>query len=340
MSTEGAPAIVRDIMHSAFLARALYVLVQLDVPDLLAADSLSGAELADRLRIQPGPMRQLLRAGASAGLFTAHDDPRGITRYSLTDAGTALTRDHPSATRDLITCFEGPIWRDSLTALPARVADGRTGPEIAHGAPLFELLRNDPQAGASFDRLMTAQHGDEPEMIAAAIDLDWAESIVDVGGGTGALLTRILGAYPRLSGTLFDQPAVIDHAGELLAHCEVADRCTTVAGNFFHDVPSGADVYVLSHILHDWDDKECVTILRTCAAAMTTASRLLIVEAVLPDNDATAHPARMLDLVMLAVLAGRERTLGEYQRILHAAGLRLERVSSTGSSVSVLECIV
>ncbi|MEV6136286.1 methyltransferase [Nocardia sp. NPDC051990] len=125
-----------------------------------------------------------------------------------------------------------------------------------------------------------------------------------------------------------------------MAHCPVADRCTTVAGNFFHDVPSGADVYVLSHILHDWDDEECRTILRTCAAAMTTASRLLIVEAVLPDNDGTAHPARMLDLVMLAVLAGRERTLGEYQRILHPAGLRLQRVSSTGSSVSVLECVV
>jgi hypothetical protein len=343
MSNErrAAPAAVRDIMHSVFLARALYVLVQLDIPDLLAAaGSLSGAELSDRLAVQPGPLRQLLRAAASTGLLAAYEGTHGVTRYSLTEAGTSLTRDHPSATRDLITCFEGPIWRDSVTALPERVACGRTGPEIAHGAPLFELLKADHHAGASFDRLMTAQHGDEPAAVAAAVDLGWADSAVDVGGGTGALLTEILGRHPRLAGTLFDRPAVIDHASELLAQSDAGDRCTTVAGDFFHDVPSGADVYVLSHILHDWDDDACLTILRTCASAMAQRSHLLIVEAILPGDDDAPDPARMLDLVMLAVLAGQERTLGEYQRILDGAGLILQRVSSTGAAVSVLECVL
>ncbi|RJO70660.1 hypothetical protein D5S18_25965 [Nocardia panacis] len=339
MTTQGAPALVRDIMHSAFLARALYALVQLDIPDLVAANSLSSPELAGKVGVDPGPLRQLLRAGASAGLFTTREDSHGVTRYSLTDAGMALTKDHPSATRDLITCFEGPIWRESLTVLPARVAGGRTGPEIAHGAPLFELLSNDPEAGAAFDRLMTAQHGGEHALIAAAADLEWAATLVDVGGGTGGLLTRILAANPRLSGTLFDQPAVLEHAGALLARSAVADRCAMLPGNFFHEVPAGADVYLLSHILHDWDDDQCRTILRTCAAAMTPQSRLLIVESILPDDDATAHPARMLDLVMLAVLSGRERTLGEYRQLLESADLRLRRVVPTGSPVSVLECV-
>jgi trans-aconitate methyltransferase len=342
MTTEdgAAPAAVRDIMHSTFLARALYVLVQLDIPDLLAAvGSLSADELTDRLPVRPGPLQQLLRAVASTGLLAAGEGSHGVTRYSLTEAGTSLTRNHQSATRDLITCFEGPIWRDSVTALPERVACDRTGPEIAHGATLFELLQADDQAGASFDRLMTAQHGDEPAAVAAAVDLGWADSAVDVGGGTGALLTRILGRYPRIAGTLFDRPAVIDRASERLAHSDIGDRCTTVAGDFFHDVPSGADVYLLSHILHDWDDDACLTILRTCAAAMTPRSHLLIIEAIMPDDDGTPHPARMLDLVMLAVLAGQERTLGEYRRLLDDASLTLRRVSPAGAVVSVLECV-
>ncbi|MFE9328911.1 methyltransferase [Nocardia sp. NPDC006982] len=342
MSNEGgaAPAAVRDIMHSAFLARALYVLVQLEIPDLLAAAGpLSRAELTDRLLVQPGPLQQLLRAGASTGLLSA-EDSHGVTRYSLTEAGTWLTQDHPSATRDLITCFEGPIWRDSVTALPERITCGRTGPEIAHGAPLFELLKADRDAGASFDRLMTAQHGNEPAAVVSAVDLGWADWAVDVGGGTGALLTQMLSRYPRLAGTLLDQPAVIDRAREFLAHSDVSDRCTTVAGDFFHHVPPGADVYVLSHILHDWDDDDCLMILQACAAAMAQRSRLLIVEAILPDDDGAPHPARMLDLVMLAVLAGRERTLSEYRRLLDGAGLSLQQVLSTDAAISVLECVI
>ncbi|MFI9740895.1 methyltransferase [Nocardia sp. NPDC052278] len=227
-----------------------------------------------------------------------------------------------------------------MTALPERITCGRTGPEIAHGAPLFELLKADRDAGASFDRLMTAQHGNEPAAVVSAVDLGWADWAVDVGGGTGALLTQMLSRYPRLAGTLLDQPAVIDRAREFLAHSDVSDRCTTVAGDFFHHVPPGADVYVLSHILHDWDDDDCLMILQACAAAMAQRSRLLIVEAILPDDDGAPHPARMLDLVMLAVLAGRERTLSEYRRLLDGAGLSLQQVLSTDAAISVLECVI
>src|SRR4029077_13641880 len=161
-------------------------------------------------------------------------------------------------------------------------------------------------------------------------------TIVDVGGATGHLLTTILGSYPSSRGILFDLPHVVSEASALAQSRGVAERVTIESGSFFERVPSGGDAYLLSHIIHDWSEEQCLTILGNCRRAMNPGSRLLIVEMVLPDGD-TPHPGKIIDMAMLVAPGGQERTEPEYGTLLSKAGLRLTGVVSTKSPVSVVE---
>ena len=167
--------------------------------------------------------------------------------------------------------------------------------------------------------------------------------MVDVGGGNGTVVAALLEAHPDLQGMLYERPTVLALARHYLTAHGVADRCDVVAGDFFASVPEGADLYVLKSVLHDWDDDRCVTILRNCRAAMHGASRLAIVEFVVPEQmtaDPVLLPAALLDLIMLAYAGGRERTKTEFTRLLERADLRLERVSSLEAGLHVLQVIV
>lgn len=162
--------------------------------------------------------------------------------------------------------------------------------------------------------------------------------MVDVGGATGNMLAAILSRHPKPRGVLFDLQHVVGDAPAFLRSKGIADRVTIEAGSFFESVPSGGDAYVLSHIIHDWSEEQCITILRNCRKAMKPTSRLLLVEMVLPPGDAP-HPGKMLDIVMLIVPGGQERTAAEYTPLLAKAGFRLERVVPTQSPVSVVEAL-
>lgn len=334
-----APPVVLDTMHSVFLARALFVVTELGIPDLLVSGPKSCDDLAAEVGVQALPLHQLLRSVATTGLLRT--EPGAETgpaqRYSLTESGRSLTDDHPSGTRAMVLTMQGETFWNALRVLPERVATGRTGPEIASGTPLFDLLSRNPREAALFNRMMIATHGDEPTAVAAAYDLSWADRLVDVGGGIGTVLAQVLRRNPHLRGVLFDLPQVCEHARKHLAW--LGERCEVVAGDFLVSVPPGADAYLLSRILHDWDDETCVLVLRACAAAMGPRSRLLVVEKVLPDDD-EPHLGKRLDLVMAALTRGRERTAPEYGLLLARAGLRVERVVPTGSASSVLEAVL
>ncbi|GLZ29585.1 methyltransferase [Lentzea sp. NBRC 105346] len=329
----GAPQAVLSTMHAVFLARALYVVADLGIADLLADRPQSSDELAEKLGVAPIPLRQVLRAVAGTGLLRSDDQ-----RYSLTETGQTLQSGHPTGTRDMVLTMQGPMFWDSLAVLPERVATGRTGPEIAYGAPFFDVLSRDPDAVTSFNRMMIATQGDEPTAVAEAYDLSWAERVVDVGGGVGTRLIAMLQRNPELSGVVFDRPDVVEDARAHIEASGMADRCTVVGGDFLEAVPAGADAYVLSRILHDWDDETCLRILRRCTEAMKPGSRLLIVEKILPDGD-EPHLSRLLDLIMLTVTGGRERTAAEYRELLAQAGLTVRRVLATSTAASVIECV-
>lgn len=331
------PPIVLDTMHSAFLARAMYVMTRLGVPGLLSEGPRSCADLAAELQVQAIPLHQLLRSVATTGLLRT--EPGAETgpqqRFALTDIGRTLLDGHPSGTAELVLTMQGELFWNALRVLPERVETGRTGPEIAEGLPFFEIMARRPDEARLFNRMMIATHGDEPAAVAAAYDFSGAERIVDVGGGIGAVLLEILRSHAGPRGVLFDVAEVADHARKHVAEAGMAHRCEVSSGDFLDSVPAGADVYLLSRILHDWDDTTCVRILRRCAEAMTAGSKLLVVEKVLPDND-EPHLGKRLDLVMAALTHGRERNAAEYRALLAQAGLRVERHIATGSASSVV----
>jgi ubiquinone/menaquinone biosynthesis C-methylase UbiE len=173
--------------------------------------------------------------------------------------------------------------------------------------------------------------------VAAAYDFSGVGHVVDVGGGIGSMLAAALSAAPETTtGTLFDLPHVIVEARESLAASPIADRFSYAEGSFFDGVPAGGDAYILSHILHDWPDEKCLTVLQHCRQVLKPDGRILVVEAVLPDGD-EPHPVKIADMAMAIGLGGSERTDAEYDALFAAAGLRLTGITPTSSMVSVLE---
>ena len=213
-------------------------------------------------------------------------------------------------------------WGGLLNA----VRTGRTAFEMVHGIGFFDALANEPDLLAQFHLISDLTHD---RSLIEALGVGRYRRIVDVGGGTGALACRIATEHPQVEVILFDRPEVIAAAPALAA-------VTTVAGNFFKDIPKGADAYILKFVTHDWDDVDVVRLLSCCARAMATDARLLIVEVVLPD-DATPSSAKTHDVNMLVLTGGRERTFAEYRELLRQAGLALLSCSMTEQGVSVLE---
>jgi predicted O-methyltransferase YrrM len=334
-----APRSVLATIHSAFLARAIYTTVKLGVVDELARGPRSARELAEVLGTAAEPLHQVIRGTVTSGLLRPCGGVGVDEVFALTETGAMLLPGHPSATRDLVLMMQGPTIFDCIEKLPERVVQGRTGPEVAHGRTWFENLRDDADLAASFDRMMVAIHGGEYGAVAQAYDLRWARHVVDVGGGVGGLAVALMEANPHLYGVVYDLPDVASRAAENLRRNGLGDRSDARGGSFFESVPDGADAYLLSYVLHDWTDEDCVRILRSVAAAMHPDSRLLVVENVLPEGDAP-HPGRTLDLLMVTLTHGRERTREEYRRLLERAGLRMTGVVPTPSPVSVVEAVV
>jgi hypothetical protein len=208
-----------------------------------------------------------------------------------------------------------------------------------HGVDLFGYLAGDPEDAAVFDAAMESVSSNFLVSVLDAYDVARFRTIVDVGGGTGTFLAAALSASPHSRAILFDTPQVLRGAPPVLEAAGVADRCELVPGDFFVSVPSGGDLYVLSNIIHDWDDEAAVRILRRCRAAMTASSRLLLVELVLPD-DLAPSPAKLYDLEMLALTPnGRHRTGDEYRALAEKADLKVTNVApaSLGSPASFVE---
>jgi hypothetical protein len=289
-------------------------------------------ELAETVGVVPSKLQQVLRALATIGVFSEDEEHR----FALTPLGATLQSGHPTAHRELFLTIGGPsIWK-ALDRLPDALATGRTGMELAHGVPLFDYLQNHPEEGAAFNRMMLAVHGAEPAAVAEAYDFTPINRLVDVGGGIGTMLINVLRRHGHVSGLLYDLPPVVAQGRAAVTAAGLADRCEFQTGDFLKAVPPGGDAYVLSHIIHDWDEDRCLTILGNCREAMGPGAKLLIVEMVLPPGN-EPHPGKILDLAMLALVGGQERTPDQYRDLLSRAGFRLERVVPTTTPASIVE---
>ena len=287
------------------------------------------------MRLHAPSLHRLMRTLASLGLLT--ERPPG--RFGLTALGEALKTGAPGAARASLLTIGGASFSSSFDHIVHSIETGKTGFERAHGRALFDYLAQHPEEASLFSETMVGFHGEEPRAAAAAYDFSIFDTVVDVGGATGNMLAAILARHARPRGVLFDRPHVVGDAPALLNAKGVNDRVTIEAGDFFETAPAGGDAYVLSHIIHDWNEGQCLTILGHVRKAMKRQGRLLVVEMVLPEGDAP-HPGKMLDMVMLVVPGGQERTEAEYRLLLSGAGFRLSRVVPTDSAVSVVEAVI
>jgi hypothetical protein len=323
------------MMLASWMARILYCAAKFDLADHLAGGPRSADDLARVTNTHAPSLYRLMRTLASLGVLTED----ASHRFALGPLGEAMRTGAPGAARSSVLILGRPWWQQSLDELPYSIETGNSGFEKVLGKPVFDWLVANPEEAKLFNDLMIGVHGEEPAAIAAAYDFNGCGTIVDVGGGTGNLLTTILSRHPAPRGVLFDLEHVVREAAALIASRGLTDRVTTAAGSFYERIPPGGDVYLLSHVIHDWSEDQCLTILGNCRAAMAPGSRLLIIEMVLPPGD-TPHPGKLLDMMMLVGPGGQERTAEEYGALLQKAGMKMTRVVPTASPVSLVEAVV
>ncbi len=326
-----APLQVLQLSGGYQVSKALYVLAKLAIPDLIASGITTSSELAERTGTVASRLKRVLRAASGFGIVTgaATDD------WALTPLGETLRSDVPGSMRQMVIMWNEESY-DAFGRLLDAVRGERPSFELVFGTDLWRYLAAHPESGATFNAAMGDFVRQSHAAAVAAYDFSSIRSLVDVGGGTGALTVSILEQYPDLTATVFDLPHVVGGTREALEAAGVAGRATAAAGDFFDSVPAGADAYVLSLILHDWNDDEAAAILRTVRRAIPDGGRLLLVEFVLPNGD-EPHLGKLIDLTMLAMLTGHERSEDEFRKLLGRSGFRLERVLETPAPVSIVE---
>jgi SAM-dependent methyltransferase len=316
--------------------QALYVAARLGIADLLKDGARGSEELARATGADARALHRLLRALASLGVFGEDADGR----FAPSELGALLRSDVPGSLRAAAIFFGDERNWDAWGKLERSVMSGEPvrGPR---GTQAFlEESARDAEGAALFNAAMTSLTSAFDAAVTAAYDFSRLGTLVDVGGGQGALISSILAANPHLRGILFDIPPVIESARGRIGEAGLAGRCELVAGDFFASVPAGGDAYVLKWVIHDWDDEHSIAILRSCRRAMARDGRLLLVERVVPeriDQSADTQGIVLGDLNMLLWTGGRERTAAEYRALLTSAGFTLARIVPTATQLSIIE---
>lgn len=314
------------------LTQIVHVAAKLGIADQLALRPQTAAELAVAVGANADALNRLLRALASLEVLTQSADGR----FGLTEEGHKLRSDVSDSVRTLAITYGEPWWWSAWGGLYDAVRTGATAFDAVHGVDLFAYLSRDLQAAALFDGIMHIMTTREAAAIAEHYDFSGFRSLLDIGGGHGALAAAILRKNPQMTAVLFDRPTVIERAGTRLQELGIADRCELAAGDFFVSVPGGADAVTLKDIIHDWDDERARAILRNIRSVMATTARLLLIERLLPPGDAPSY-GKLVDVAMLVLTGGRERTEEEYRDLLTSAGFTVRRVIPVSGETSVIE---
>jgi hypothetical protein len=323
------------MMTASWLSQAIYAAAKLELADRLAGGPQHPDELAQAADADPKAVYRLLRALAGFGIFV--EDEAG--RFSLTPMGELLGSDRPDSVRSLAVMMGEELYQ-AWGSLLYSVRTGQPAFEQVFGKTLFDYLKSTPESGATFDACMGTIHGAESDSVVAAYDFDSCRTVVDVGGGVGSLLQAVLRSCPDVRGVLFDLPEVIERAQESVTTAGLDGRCELVSGSFFDSVPAGGDIYLLRHVIHDWDDEKAANVLRNCRQAMPDHGRLLVVETIIPPGNEPGV-GKVLDLNMLVVVGGQERTRAEFESLFASAGLHLKQIIPTSvPRLSILEAVV
>ena len=321
-----------DLITGYWLSQMIFVAAKLGIADALAKGPKTPAAIAEQVGAYAPFVHRVLRALASVGVFA--ETANG--RFRLTPTAATLRSGVPGSLRDfalmIIDDYNWRAWGDLLHG----VETGEVAFQHLYGQPFFDFLVANPDKERTFAASMASISGAENDAIARAYDFGRFARLVDVGGAHGHLLATILRRHRTLRGVLYDQPQVVDGAAARGFFQGLEGRIETAGGDFFDSVPAGADAYMMKYIIHDWDDDRCVRILGLCREAMAPGGRVLVVENVIEPGNRPSW-GKLLDVNMLALLTGKERTKAEFRDLLGRAGLQLRRVVPTASPISIVE---
>jgi hypothetical protein len=332
MTSPPPAAALGQLIWGFTVSQALYTAAKLGIADVLRNGPKSPSEIADAVGADELALHRLCRALTTINILT--EDAQG--GFATTAMGELLSSDHPQSMRPMAILMGSPfVWRP-WGELSEAIVTGMPAFDQVYGETFFEYFGRRPEDASVFNEAMSGATSDQLPAILAAYDFSGFSKIADVGGGQGALLRGILEQYPNATGVLCDVPSVVAEASEIRG-TSVADRCEYVGADIFQSVPLGADAYILKAIVHDWSDAQSIQILLNCRQAIRDDGKILLIELVIkPSNEPDF--AKWLDLNMLVVLPGRERTEEEFRDLYAAAGFQLTRIIPTGG-VSIIEGI-
>jgi hypothetical protein len=334
-AAEVPPQIMMLQMISGFwISRAIYIVAKLGLADQMHGGAKSAEELAAASNTHAPSLFRVLRALASVGVLTQSDD----NRFGLTPLSETLRSDVPGSLRAFATVELGDDHYEGWGNLLHSVKTGEIAFDNLMGMSAWEYYAQNAENGKNFNDAMTGMSQGTIDAVLASYDFAGINKLADIGGGHGTLLAAILKANPTMQGILFDAPNVVPGGQALMAAEGLSDRCEIIGGDFFTSVPDGADAHIMKWIIHDWNEEKCQTILTNCHQALPANGKLILVEAVVPSTS-EPHFSKFIDLNMLVMTGGRERTSEEYRNLLAKAGFRVTRVVPTASPMSIVEAV-
>jgi hypothetical protein len=328
-------AILAQMSMGFIISQGLSVASKLYIADHLKDGAKTVAELSELTQTHEPSLYRLMRALTSVGVF--QKDAQG--RFSNSVLSEFLRSDHPESFRAAshMIC-DHEHWNAHGNMLQS-VKTGEIAFEYTYGMPVFPYYAQNPGPAEVFDNAMTAFSTSIARAVAATYDFSEAGTIADIGGGHGLLLSYILKAAPQAKGILFDQPQVIEGADKVLKNEGVSERVATVSGDFFSEIPVEADVYLMKFIIHDWNDEQSLTILNNLAKSAKSGSKVLLVESVVEEDDGVPSMSKVMDLNMLVMTGGKERTADEYAQLFEKTGFKLVNVYPTPSPMQIVEAV-
>jgi len=328
------PAQMMQKITGFWISCSIYTAAKLNIADLLAENAQTAEQLAVLTNTHSPSLYRLLRALSGEGLFS--EDENGV--FSLTPLGETLKDGVPGSMKAMALAQLGDHF-NAWGNLEYSVKTGSIAFDNIEGKSVWEYYESNPEDGINFMKAMSGLTGAVIKNVLPAYNFSQFKSMVDIGGGNGALMMALLNAQPEATGIVFDEEYVTVETQKLLLEKGYGERCTVQGGDFFESVPAGADLYTMKMILHDWDDDQSIKILTNIASEMKENSKLLIIEAVVPGAN-LPHPGKFLDLNMLAMTGGKERTEEEFSYLLYQSGLKLTRVIPTHTPMfSILEAV-
>lgn len=325
-----------SLIMGGSVTQCIGIAVKFGIPDMLRDQALTANTIATQCGTRSDETYRFLRGLSCIGILEEHAEQT----FSLTSVGKWLRSDIPGSF-DALAMMHSTVWSSTVYAnLEHTLKTGENAFKKTYGYSMFEWLTKHPEAEALFGRAMSTYSGMEVAMVVNTYDFTGSDCIVDIGGGHGMLLAEILKESPNSAGILFDTKDVIELAQQHLKNAEISARLTFSSGDFFDTIPADGDVYLLKHILHDWDNERATIILKNIVAAMPQKAKLLVIEqGITPPG--IPGPGKMLDLSMMALTeGGRERTPEQHQALLEKAGLTYTQTIHTEGPITIFEAVL